>query len=235
MAAMSSRNRPQAGQTADEIPPGGHASSPAERPAPREVVEPVVAPHLERFSQVMTMAWDSFTGCRERSPGQMGQAGAAARGMLISDFMRAPAHAVFAGVPGARVVTRFQRPWVHLDGGEVQVRFKVLTPALGIAPGQSERAMRLAYHLRDETLLEEPKEATILTAGYVLDAAQSKVERMALVCLLGYSQVHYWFPLPGGAAQAAPTQLPLTPLSAPIIRSARAAAEKRLADGAQQP
>lgn len=199
-------------------------------PAPCEMVEPVVAEHAERFAQVLLQAWGAFATTRSRSKAQMAFAGASARGMLVSDFTREPAHRVFASVPGVWVDDRFGRPWVNLDGGSVQVRFRKLTPAGLICRSDSERATRLAFHLGD-TLFPDMPEATVLTAGYVLDASETHVERMSLVCHLG-SQLHYAIPLPGGNASAsAPTQLPLTPLSEPIIRSARAAAAQRLAEG----
>lgn len=200
-------------------------------PWPKEIIEPVVAPQLGRFAQVLTQAWDGFAQARDGLESRMGEAGRASRGMVVSDLTRVPAAEVFASVAGVRVVERFQRPWVHLDGGRVQVRFRMLTPTLGIVPGQSERAVRLAYHLPDLTLDLECPEATVLTAGYVLNAAETQIVRMALVCHVGFSQIHYWFDLPGDAAVAGvPTQLPLAPLSPPVIRSARSAVQKRLAE-----
>ena len=93
---------------------------------------------------------------------------------------------------------------------------------------QAEHARRVV----DGQLLPDLPEATVLTAGYVLDAAEMAIERMALVCHIG-SRVHYVLDLPGGAASVpAPTQLTMVPLSAPIIRSARAAAAQRLAQRA---
>lgn len=207
--------------------------SPPADPIPwsREVVEPIVAPHLERFAEVLSQAWEGFSAARDSRAGRIGEVGAGSRGMVVSDLTRGPAARVFDGVEGVRVVERFERPWVHLADGLVQVRFRALTSTLAIAPGQSERSRRLAYHLPDLTLDGGGWEATVLTAGYVLGPGGIGIEQMALVCHLGFRQVHYWFPLPGGEAANRPAQLPLTPLSEPIIRSARAAALKRLADG----
>jgi hypothetical protein len=85
----------------------------------------------------------------------------------------------------------------------------------------------LAFHLGDPALPHMP-EATILTAGYVLDPSEMKIERLVLVCHLG-DQLCYSFELPGAESRAlAPTQLRLTPLSDPMIRSARTAARRRL-------
>lgn len=199
-----------------------------EVPQPRHVIAPVVSEHRERFVAVLDSAWSTLAHLRAASPRQMSGAGASTRGMLVSDFTREPAHRIFAGVPGVSVDDRYGRPWVCLDGGRVQIRFRKLTPALQICASDSERATRLAFHLGDPVLPEMP-EATVLTAGYVLDTAELAIERMALVCHIG-SQVHYVLDLPcGSAAVTAPTQLPLMPLSPPVIRSARAAAAQRLA------
>lgn len=198
-----------------------------EVPLRREQVLAVVEPHLEALADVMTQAWDGFVLTRDRSRAEMAHASASARGMLISDFIREPAHRRFQGLPGLRVDDRYGRPWVNCDGDRVQIRFKKLTQSLAICPANTERQTRLAFHLGDPVLPGMP-EATILTAGYVLDAAEQQIERMALVCHID-SQVHYSIPLPGGASSAhVLTQLPLTPLSPPIIRSARAAAQERL-------
>lgn len=200
-------------------------------PLPRHIVAPIVEPHLARLSAVLTEAWADFVAARETPPGHLTRVRAASQGMVISDLLTVPVHKQFAGVPGVQVITRFDRPWVHLDGGRVQVRFRALTPTLGVCRGQSDRAVRLAHHLPDATLdLEVPADGTVLTAGYVLDPSRQRIDRLALVCLIGFSTVHYWFSLPGGAAAAAPTQLPMVPLSEPIIRSARAAAVKRLGE-----
>lgn len=196
-------------------------------PLSREQVEPIVAPHVEALSSVLIQAWEGFAAARRAAPQQLSQAGASARGMLVGDLMREPAQRAFAARAGVQVGERYRRPWVNLDGGNVQVRFRKLSPALGVCPSESERAISLGYHLGDP-YLPDSREATVLTAGYVLDASETAIERLALVCLLGFTQVHYWFPLPGVAVPTV-TQLPLTPLSAPIIRSAQAAAAQRLA------
>lgn len=197
-----------------------------ELPAPQDLVAAVVEAHRPRFAQVLEQAWESLACVRSASPQQMSSAGASTRGMLLSDFAREPAHRLFDGVPGVSVDDRYGRAWVCLAGGRVQVRFRKLTPTMQICVSDSERATRLAFHLGDPLLPEMP-EATVLTAGYVLDAAAVSIERMALVCHIG-SHVHYVLDLPGGDPSV-PAQLPLVPLSAPIIRSARAAAVQRLA------
>jgi len=202
-----------------------------ELPLPSDVVEPLVAGHVEMFAAVLTQAWDALAHVRSVAPRQMSGAGASTRGMLVSDFTREPAHRLFESVSGVSVDDRYGRPWVSLSGGRVQGRFRKLTPSLQICVSDSDRATRLAFHLGDPLLPDLP-EATVLTAGYVLDAAEMAIERMALVCHIG-SRVHYVLDLPGGAASVpAPTQLTMVPLSAPIIRSARAAAAQRLAQRA---
>lgn len=199
-----------------------------EAPLPAATVEPIVAEHLERFSLVLRQAWEALGAVQTTCPEQMSGAGSSTRGMLVSDFTLEPAHRIFDGVDGVRVDDRYRRPWVCLAGDQVQVRFRKLTPALQLCTSNSERATRLAFHLGD-TLLPDTPAATVLTAGYVVDAVGVDLERLALVCHIG-PRVHYVMDLPGGSATAGPvTQLPLTPLSAPIIRSARAAATERLA------
>lgn len=197
-------------------------------PLSREVVAPVVAEYLPGLAAVVESAWHSYGQVRDQSRRQMAQASASSRGMLLSDFMSEPAHRIFDGAPGVRVDDRYGRPWVNLAGGTVQIRFRKLTTSLGLCPSDSERAVRLGFHLGDPFLPGMP-EATILTAGYVLDAAEMQIEMMALVCHLGFTTVHYSIPLSAGAGQVAAAQLPLAPLSEPIIHSARAAAELRLA------
>lgn len=200
-------------------------------PLPLAAVEPIVAGHADRFAEVLQQAWASMGAMRSACPEEMSGAGSSTRGMLVSDFTVEPAHRIFDGIDGVRVDERYRRPWVCLAGDTVQVRFRKLTPALQICVSTSERATKLAFHLGDPLIPDIP-EATVLTAGYVVDAAGLSLERLALVCHIG-SRLHYAIDLPGGAAtQPAPTQLPLTPLPAPIIRSARDAATQRLADRA---
>lgn len=213
----------------------GADDSQFDAPAGRELVELAVAPHLPLFGQVLTEAWSGFATARQLAPMQMAYAGASARGMLVSDFTREPAHRFFSMVPGAAVEDdQFRRPWVSLDGGRIRVRFRKLTPDLGLCRGDSGRALSLAYHLGDPCLPGMEK-FTVLTAGYVLDRAEEKIERLELVCHLGFTDVFYSLPIPmqAGAATGvtAPSQLPLAPISAPIIRSAQKAASKRLAAG----
>lgn len=205
-------------------------TDPEEMPYSREVVMLIVQPHLHRFAGAIADGWSTFVEVRTAASSQMGEAGAGARGMLVADFLRKPVHKWFTSVPGAAVDDRYGRPWVNLAGGLVQVRFKKLTPTLDICPSDTHRQTSLAFHLGDPCLPGMP-EATILTAGYVLDAADQQIERMVLVCHLG-AELHYFINLPGGAAASEPlTQLPLTPLSPPIIRSARDAARDRLDRG----
>ena len=200
----------------------------AELPLSRCEVAPVVSAHLERFAAVLQDALTALDQVRVSAAAQMAVASASSRGMLVSDFILEPAHRHFGSVRGVSVGNRFGRPWINLAGGRVQVRFRKLTTSLQICVSDSERATRLAYHLGDPALPGMP-EATILTAGYVLDASELTMDRLVLVCHIG-NRVHYSIDLPGGAAATRPpVQLPLVPLSAPIIRSARAAAAQRLA------
>lgn len=217
-----------------------HMSSQA--PKSREVVEEIVADYLPRFGQVLTDAWGAFSTTREQAAPQMAFASASSRGMLVSDFTHEPAHRIFAGVAEGWVDDRYGRPWVNLAGGSVQVRFRKLTSDLALCRNDSDRAFSLAYHLGDPALPGmEP--ATILTAGYVLDMAEQAIERLALLCHVG-KEVYYAFPISAAATSAKPSiaespgqqwaasrQLPLTPLSPPIIRSAQQAAAERLVSG----
>lgn len=199
-------------------------------PLSRDAVAPIVEPHLGRLGAAIEDAWAAFTQVRVMSAYQMAQASAGARGMLVADFLREPVHRRFAKRRGAYVDDRYGRPWVNLCGGLVQIRFKKLTPSLDICPSDTERQTRLAFHLGDPYLPDMP-EATILTAGYVLDVADQHIAHLALVCHIG-SALYYSIRVPGGNAAAGPvTQLPLTPLSPPVIRSARKAAQNRLQQG----
>ena len=95
-------------------------------------------------------------------------------------------------------------------GGSLQVRFRALTPQLGFCLSDTDRAQRLAYHLGDPCLpMMEP--STVLTAGYVLAADGTDIERCALVCHVG-NEVLYAIPLnrSGHGEVRAPVQLPLT-------------------------
>jgi hypothetical protein len=185
---------------------------------------------LATFAAVLDSAWGALTEVRRTSGAQMAQAGPSTRGMLVSDFTREPAHRLFAGRPGVYVDDRYGRPWVNLAGGRVQVRFRKLSETLQLCTNDSGRAARLAFHLGDPVLPGlEP--ATILTAGYVLNAAEMTITRMVLVCHVG-DEVWYSITLPGTPSMIeTPTQLPLVPLSPPIIRSARNAAAERLEKG----
>lgn len=211
-------------------------------PADRELVERSVADHLPRFGQVLVQAWGAFATARRLAPDQLVYAGASARGMLVSDFTREPAHRIFAQVADASVEDdKFTRPWISLAAGSIRVRFRKLTTDLALCRSDSMRALGLAYHLGDPCLPGmEP--FTVLTAGYVLDGAEENIERLELVCHLGFNEVLYSFPVPlataatganpGSGSFAGPVQLPLAPLSRPIIRSAQTAAASRLAAGA---
>ncbi|MFT3834956.1 MAG: hypothetical protein QM711_16840 [Micropruina sp.] len=197
-------------------------------PLPREQIAVIVDEHLPRFAQVLGQAWVAYRNTGSHPGSRLAQIGPAARAMLISDFTREPARRVFGGVAGVRVEERYGRPWVSLAGGSVQVRFRALTPQLGFCLSDTDRAQRLAYHLGDPCLpMMEP--GTVLTAGYVLAADDADVERCALVCHVG-SEALYSIPLnrPGHGEVERPVQLPLTPLSPPLIRSSQTAAQRRL-------
>lgn len=202
-------------------------------PADKGAVEEALVDHLPRLGRVLNSAWDSYVAARETAAPQMAFASASSRGMLVSDFVREPAHREFASVGDAWVDDRYGRPWVNFAGGAIQVRFRKLTADYGVCPARSRRATRLAFHLGD-TLFPELGHATILTAGYILDAAEQNLEKLALVCQVG-DNFHYAIPISTTAsiagapgAGASPAQLPLTPLSPPIIRSAQQAARARL-------
>ncbi len=199
----------------------------ADPPVSASTVLPVVRPHLPRLGEVLRAAWRDYQLLRDQPDSAMTRAGAATRSMLVTDFVRTPAHQAFAGVKGVSVVDRYGRPWVSLHGGRVQVRFKRLTGGLRVCPSDTERQTRLAYHLGDPCLPGAP-EATILTAGYVLDDSGATLTGTHLVCHFG-DEALYSFALPDSAAL--PRQLPLVPLSPPVIRSARTVVRERL-DGA---
>jgi hypothetical protein len=196
-------------------------------PLSRRVAESIVAPHFATLAQVLTSAWDAYQIARQKAGTQVSQIGPSARGMVVADLMREPVARLFSTVAHAQVDTRFGRPWVNLAGGMVQIRFKKLNQALGICRTDNERQARLAFHLGDPALPGMP-EATILTAGYVLDPSETKIERLVLVCHMG-DRLCYSFDLPGAQMGfLPPTQLTLTPLSDPLIRSSRTAARRRL-------
>lgn len=147
--------------------------------------------------------------------------GPSSRGLLLWELTKVPAHQVFAGVEGVRVEDRYGSAWVVLAGGKVQVRFRKLTPAFEIAPSRTDRAVGLAFHQGDPLIPDEPA-FTVLTAGYVLDPAETSLQHLALVCHVGNGP-HYVIPLPLTRLTAATTatQLPIEPLPEPVIRSAR--------------
>jgi hypothetical protein len=180
-------------------------------------VVPIVEPHLERLAQVIDTAWRDFLALRDHPDSSLVRASAGTRGMLMTDLVAEPAHGLFAGVDNVVVGNRYGRPWVNLSGGRVQVRFRSLTPTLQLCPSDSERQVRLAYHLGDPCLPGMP-DATVLTAGYVVDADGMHLAGSHLVCHLG-GVVHYSIALTRTAS--ALRQLPLMPLSAPLIRSTR--------------
>lgn len=186
-------------------------------PLARADVLPILAPHLDRFAEVIDAAWRDLLSLRERPDSSLARASAATRGMLMTDLIGEPARRLFTGVDGVVVGDRYGRPWVNLSGGRVQVRFRSLTPTLQLSPSDTERQIRLAYHLGDPCLPGAP-DATVLTAGYVVDTTGLHLAGSHLVCHLG-EVVHYSIAL----ARSAPVvrQLPLVPLSAPLIRSTR--------------
>lgn len=203
-------------------------------PLPQETIRPIVEPHLDRLAQVLLEAWEEYAQMRDRSSLTLARASASSRAMLVSDLMRQPAHRIFRGASGVTVDDRHGRPWVSFDGGRAQCRFRKLSTTLAVCTSDSDRATRLGYHLGDPaapTLDGLDQEATVLTAGYVLDPSERHIQRLALTCHLG-AVLYYHFPLPGGAATVeAPQQLPLAPLTEPIIRSARTSAAEKLRTG----
>lgn len=201
-------------------------------PAPQDQIETLVGDHLARFNSVLMAAWQAYLDSSGHKKSQLAHVGPAARAMIISDLTRQPARRVFGSLPGVWVDERYGRPWVNLDGGSVQVRFRALTPQLRICLSETERAQRLAYHLGDP-LLPDMQPATVLTAGYLLTSDELRIERLALVCHVGAEPI-YALPLGDvdgispAAESISPTQLPLTPLSPPLIRSAQATLRRRL-------
>ncbi len=193
-------------------------------PVSATVMQSVIGRHLPQLGEVLHAAWHDYQLLRDQPDSALGRAGAATRAMLVTDFVRTPAHRVFAGVEGAKVADRYGRPWVSLHDGRVQVRFKRLTTGLRVCPSESERQRRLSYHLGDPCLPGAP-EATVLTAGYVLDDSGMTLAGTYLVCHLGDEPL-YSFALSRSAPVA--RQLPLVPLSQPIIRSARRVVRERL-------
>lgn len=199
-----------------------------QHPWPAEVVTPLVQPYLERFGNVLTSAWKQYQHLRDTPNSALPTASASSRGMLISDFTLTPAYSEFSDVEGAWVDTRYGRPWVNVAGGSVQIRFRKLDRDMRVNKGDSDRALQLAYHLGDP-FLDDVFEATVLTAGYLLDPSETMIETLALACHVGNDPV-YVINLPGGSVPARqPRQLPLTPLSPPLIRSARTDIAQRLA------
>ncbi|MBT2533947.1 hypothetical protein J7E83_17810 [Arthrobacter sp. ISL-48] len=199
----------------------------ATAPLPRDVMGPLVEPHAARLSQVLLEALTAFNRAADSSPAEFAQLGAAARGLLVADFVREPALRIFGGVWDAEVDLRHGYPWVSLNGGRIQIRFRKLGRDLSLSPSDSARSKMLSFHL-GEPCLPGLEPATVLTAGYVLDETGIKPERLALVCHVG-TVLHYAMDLPMiGAVQPAPEQIPVFPLSAPLIRSAQGAAKLRL-------
>lgn len=200
-------------------------------PASKASITAIVTPHLASISQVHTEAWGRFADLRSDRPADMLGITASSRGMLVSDYTHEPAHRIFKGITGVKVEDRYGRPWLTLANGTVAVRFRKLSPDLALCRSDSGRATALAYHLPDPAIPGIP-EATVLTAGYILDSHDIDIERQMLVCHFA-NELLYAIKLPGGIATAPPltTQLPTSPLSEPMIRSARDTVAKRLAEG----
>lgn len=206
-------------------------AQPVVDPAPpldEAAVSMLVDEHLGRFAEVLGRAWHSYTVIRDGAPAEVALTGPGSRGLMLWELTKVPAHQVFAGVPGVRVEDRYGSAWVVLAGGRVQVRFRKLTPAFEIAPCTTDRALALAFHHGDPRIPDVPA-FTVLTAGYVLDAAELSVRSLALVCHVG-RQPHYVLPLPyaGTGDVTAATQLPMAPLPDPVVRSARETVRRRL-------
>lgn len=200
----------------DSVPPWDEAA-----------VSLAVGDHLGRFAEVLRRAWRSYAAVRDGAPAEMALTGPSSRGLMLWELTKVPAHQVFAGVPGVRVEDRYGSAWVVLAGGRVQVRFRKLTPAFELAPCVTDRALALAFHHGDPLIPDVPA-FTVLTAGYVLDAAELSVRSLALVCHVG-RQPHYVIPLPADTdGVTGATQLPLAPLPDPVIRSARETVTRRL-------
>jgi hypothetical protein len=121
----------------------------------------------------------------------------------------------------------YGRPQLVLADGLVLVRFKKLDESLNPCWSDSDRQTKIDYHLLPAVLPGMP-EPTVLTAGYVLDSAGLSIARMVVVCHFAH-ELLYTIELSTDRAEKVQTsvQLPLTGLSAPVIRSAREAARRR--------
>lgn len=155
-----------------------------------------------------------------------GQVGPAAWAMVVSDFLREPVDRLFGPVRGVRVVVEYGRPWLVLGDGLVVIRFKKLDESLNPCWSSSNRQTKIGYHLLPAVLPGMPA-PTVLTAGYVVDPAGLSIVRMTVVCHFVH-ELLYTIDLPTDRADEVqvPVQLPLTGLSAPVIRSARDAARR---------
>lgn len=205
------------------------AATPHDVPLPRAAALAIVKPYAVDLAGVIADGWAALTEALEESPRLTSDSSAATRGMLMADLMKQPAHRRFRNRADVEVQERYAQPWVRLWGAGtcVDVRFRRLTPSLALAPCRSERGEALSFHLPDPVLPGMP-EATVLTAGYVTNASGDELADVVLVCHLG-AEVLYTIDLLGPTPQrSTPTQIPLTPLSDPIIRSARMAARDRL-------
>ncbi len=196
-------------------------------PMPRRRARRIVRRYQGLLVAAIGGAWEGWSEMAAAAPVRGGRVGPAARAMVVSDFLREPVDRLFGRVRGVQVVVEYGRPWLVLADGLVLVRFKKLDESLNPCWGDSDRQTKIDYHLLPAVLPGMP-EPTVLTAGYVLDPAGLSIARMAVVCHFAH-ELLYTMDLPTGRVKGvqAPVQLPLTGLSAPVIRSARDAARRR--------
>lgn len=193
-------------------------------PMPRRRARRVVRRYEGLLVQTIGAAWEGWSEMAAAAPVRGGQVGSAARAMVVSDFLREPAERLFGPARGVQVVAEYGRPWLVFAGGLVLVRFKKLDESLNPCRSYSDRQFKINYQL-----LPGMPEPTVLTAGYVLDPAELSIARMVVVCHFAH-ELLYTIDLPGGwktEVTRAVAQLPLTGLSAPVIRSAGDAARRR--------
>ncbi|MGH3913596.1 MAG: hypothetical protein ACRDTC_09315 [Pseudonocardiaceae bacterium] len=182
--------------------------------------------------QAIGSAWEGWSELAVAAPARGGQVGLTAQAMVVSDFLRDPVDRLFRPVRGVQVRLEYGRPWLVLAGGLVLIRFKKLDESLNPCRSDSDRQTKIDYHLLPAVLPGMP-EPTVLTAGYVLDPAGLDITRIAVVCHFAHELLYTidlaaaW--IPAVRIEVAPplVQLPLTGLSAPVIRSARDAARRR--------
>lgn len=137
--------------------------------------------HLPTLQRCLHDAWSEWQKLRDEQLARGNELSPTARARIIYDTAVSRARAAFAEIPEV-LVSQKHGFLVLVFGQQVAIRFKKLRNNLlpsGVRTRQQE------MFATQEEIPGIPDPATYLIAGYVLDAAQVRIERLVVTCADG--------------------------------------------------